>query len=75
MSLPTPIERANANLLTYYHRLAVAYNALPGQSLQQGFVAWAKQRYPDQWAVLLKIGRRMNEFSLCQFKIDREHKA
>ena len=56
-------------------RLAIAYNALPGQELQAGFQEWAKKRYRDTWAEALKMGRRMNEFSLCQFKIKRVLKA
>ncbi|KAL7959940.1 hypothetical protein V8C34DRAFT_278542 [Trichoderma compactum] len=55
--------------------LGVAYNALPGQPLQQGFGEWAKGRYPDVWAELMKVGRRMDEYSLCQFKIERVMKA
>lgn len=55
--------------------IAIAYNALPGQQLQQGFMAWAKQRYRAQWDEAMKSGRRMNEFSLCQFKMDRDMRA
>ncbi|KAL7795944.1 hypothetical protein V8C37DRAFT_372610 [Trichoderma ceciliae] len=55
--------------------LGIAYNALPGQQLQQGFQEWAKGRYYDIWAELMKTGRRMDEFSMCQFKIKRAMKA
>ncbi|KAL7939894.1 hypothetical protein V8C35DRAFT_288011 [Trichoderma chlorosporum] len=53
----------------------IAYNALHGQPLQQSFQEWAKGRYPDVWAELMKVGRRMDEYSLCQFKIERAMKA
>ncbi|UKZ75150.1 hypothetical protein TrVFT333_002824 [Trichoderma virens FT-333] len=55
--------------------LGIAYNSLPGQPLQKGFQEWAKGRYPDIWAELMKVGRRMDEYSLCQFKIERVMKA
>ncbi|KAK5992306.1 Complex I intermediate-associated protein 84 [Cladobotryum mycophilum] len=55
--------------------LAIAYNALPGQELQKNFQEWAKVRYGDVWEKLLKVGRRMNEYSLCQFRIKRPLKA
>lgn len=55
--------------------LGIAYNALPGQLLQQGFQEWAKGRFPEAWAELMKVGRRMDEYSLCQFKIQRPLKA
>ncbi|UKZ65682.1 uncharacterized protein TrAtP1_006877 [Trichoderma atroviride] len=55
--------------------LGITYNALPGQQLQKGFQEWAKGRYSDAWAELMKVGRRMDEYSLCQFKIERIMKA
>ncbi|KAM0250730.1 hypothetical protein ACHAQJ_008485 [Trichoderma viride] len=55
--------------------LGIAYNALPGQQLQQGFQEWAKGHYDDAWTKLMKVGRRMDEYSLCQFKIERAMKA
>ncbi|KND86351.1 Complex I intermediate-associated protein 84, mitochondrial [Tolypocladium ophioglossoides CBS 100239] len=55
--------------------LAVAHNALPGQELQAGFREWAKKKYRNTWAELDKVGRRLNEYSLCQFKINRVMKA
>ncbi|RFU78430.1 complex i intermediate-associated 84 [Trichoderma arundinaceum] len=55
--------------------LGIAYNALAGQQLQQGFQEWAKGRYHDIWTELMKVGRRMDEYSLCQFKIERAMKA
>ncbi|KAL6904978.1 hypothetical protein GGI43DRAFT_381368 [Trichoderma evansii] len=55
--------------------LGITYNALPGQQLQQGFQEWAKGRYQDTWTELMKVGRRMDEYSLCQFKIERIMKA
>lgn len=56
-------------------RLGIAYNALPGQKLQSDFQSWAKMQFPEQWALLEKKGKRMNEDSLCQFKLDRVIKA
>lgn len=64
-----------SQLLIYLCSLGIAYNALPGQPLQQGFQEWARGRYPDVWAELMKVGRRMDEYSLCQFKIERVMKA
>ncbi|GJN78335.1 hypothetical protein PLIIFM63780_001829 [Purpureocillium lilacinum] len=55
--------------------LAVAHNALPGQELQANFRDWAKKKYRDAWAELDRYGRRLNEFSLCQIKINRVMKA
>ncbi|ATY66249.1 complex I intermediate-associated 84 [Cordyceps militaris] len=55
--------------------LGIAYNALPGRELQNEFQTWAKLRYKEQWEELSKAGRRMNEYSLCQFKIDRNMRA
>ncbi|XWX01884.1 hypothetical protein V2A60_009913 [Cordyceps javanica] len=55
--------------------LAIAYNALPGRELQNEFQAWAKLRYKEQWEEIAKVGRRMNEYSLCQFKVDRNMRA
>ncbi|KAL7926160.1 hypothetical protein ACQKWADRAFT_281917 [Trichoderma austrokoningii] len=55
--------------------LGITYNALPGPQLQQGFQEWAKGRYSDVWAELMEIGRRMDQYSLCQFKIQRIMKA
>ncbi|KAJ3513737.1 hypothetical protein NM208_g15141 [Fusarium decemcellulare] len=51
--------------------LGVAFNALPGQQLQSDFRNWAKVRYPDAWAELELKGKRVNEDSLCQFKLNR----
>ncbi|KAM3514345.1 hypothetical protein MY11210_002020 [Beauveria gryllotalpidicola] len=55
--------------------LAIAYNALPGRQLQTEFETWAKLRYKLQWEEIIKVGRRMNQYSLCQFKIDRDMRA
>ncbi|PNY25398.1 Complex I intermediate-associated protein 84, mitochondrial [Tolypocladium capitatum] len=55
--------------------LAVAHNALPGQELQARFREWAKKKYRNTWAELDKVGQRLNEYSLCQFKINRVMKA
>ncbi|KAM5352567.1 hypothetical protein ACJ41O_005289 [Fusarium nematophilum] len=55
--------------------LGVVYNALPGQKLQSSFKSWAGLRYLDAWAELEKKGKRMNENSLCQFKLNRVLKA
>ncbi|KAJ6440280.1 complex I intermediate-associated protein [Purpureocillium lavendulum] len=55
--------------------LAVAHNALPGQELQANFREWAKKKYRNAWAELDRYGRRLNEFSLCQIKINRVMKA
>ncbi len=53
----------------------MAHNALPGQELQANFRDWAKKKYRDAWAELDRYGRRLNEFSLCQIKINRVMKA
>ncbi|KAI5467181.1 hypothetical protein BGZ63DRAFT_345905 [Mariannaea sp. PMI_226] len=55
--------------------LGVAFNALPGQQLQAKFKSWAKMRYPEAWAALEKKGKRLNEDSLCKFKLNRVLKA
>ncbi|KAJ3494642.1 hypothetical protein NLG97_g3946 [Lecanicillium saksenae] len=55
--------------------IAIAYNALPGRELQNEFQTWAKLRYKPQWEEIMKVGRRMNEYSLCQFKIERNLRA
>ncbi|XP_044717184.1 complex I intermediate-associated protein 84 [Hirsutella rhossiliensis] len=55
--------------------LAIAHNALPGQKLQEEFREWAKDQYHEAWTELNKVGRRLNEYSLCQFKIKRVIKA
>ncbi|PHH84003.1 hypothetical protein CDD83_2656 [Cordyceps sp. RAO-2017] len=55
--------------------LGVAHNALPGQKLQEEFREWAKEAFPDAWAELSKLGRRINEYQLCRFKIKRVMKA
>lgn len=68
-------RRDLGNLLLTGTSLGITYNALPGQRLQTAFQDWAKKRYSDTWAVLNKKGRRVNEFSLCQFKINRVMKA
>ncbi|KAI9900830.1 hypothetical protein N3K66_005092 [Trichothecium roseum] len=51
--------------------LGIAYNALPGQDLQRNFQDWAEGRLASDWAKLLKLGRRLNEYGLCQFKMKR----
>ncbi|EQL02060.1 Complex I intermediate-associated protein 84 [Ophiocordyceps sinensis CO18] len=55
--------------------LAIAHNALPGQKLQQDFRQWAKEQYHEAWTELDKVDRRLNESSLCHFKINRVIKA
>ncbi|KAH8171359.1 pentatricopeptide repeat domain-containing protein [Sarocladium implicatum] len=55
--------------------LGIAHNALPNRELQVEFEEWAKSKYRVQWSELAKTGRRMNEFGLCQFKIQRRLKA
>jgi hypothetical protein len=55
--------------------LGIAYNALPERALQEEFETWAKAKYRQPWEELNKLGRRMNEFSLCQFKIQRPLRA
>lgn len=57
------------------YSIAIAYNALPGRELQNEFQTWAKVRYKQQWEEIMKVGRRMNEYSLCQFKIERNLRA
>ncbi|KAK2603673.1 hypothetical protein QQS21_004146 [Conoideocrella luteorostrata] len=55
--------------------LAIAHNALPGQELQANYRDWAKKKYRATWAELDKVGRRLNEFGLCQIKIKRVMKT
>lgn len=55
--------------------LGVAFNAFPGQQLQEKFKSWASMRYPEVWAALEKKGKRMNENSLCKFRLNRVLKA
>jgi len=55
--------------------LGVAYNALPGQQLQSNFKEWAEKRYRKQWAELMKKRRRMTEYGLCAFNLDRTIKV
>lgn len=56
-------------------RLGIAYNALPGRELQNEFEEWAKAKFRLQWAELDKLGRKLNELSLCQFKLQRTLRA
>ncbi|KAG8428183.1 hypothetical protein J3459_005969 [Metarhizium acridum] len=51
--------------------LAIAHNALPGQELQANYRDWVKKKYRATWAELDKVGRRLNEYGLCQIKIKR----
>ena len=62
-------------MLTRGGRLAVAHNALPGQEMQAGFRDWAQKKYRDAWAELDKHGRRVNEYLLCEIKVDRAMRA
>ncbi|KAG6008710.1 hypothetical protein E4U21_004066 [Claviceps maximensis] len=55
--------------------LAIAHNALPGQELQANYREWAQKRYRAAWAELDKVGRRLDEYGLCQIKIKRVMKA
>ncbi|KAG5928365.1 hypothetical protein E4U42_000758 [Claviceps africana] len=55
--------------------LAITHNALPGQELQANFREWAQKRYRAAWAELDNVGRRLNEYGLCQIKIKRVMKA
>ncbi|GAB0135721.1 hypothetical protein EsDP_00004048 [Epichloe bromicola] len=55
--------------------LAIAHNALPGQELQANYRDWVKKKYRAAWAELDKVGRRLNEFGLCQIKIKRVMKT
>ncbi|CAM1500814.1 Fc.00g099760.m01.CDS01 [Cosmosporella sp. VM-42] len=66
-----PVVGAEPDAMT----LGVAYNALPGQQLQQDFQNWAKMRYPEAWAELEKKGRRMTRDELCKFKLNRTFKS
>lgn len=66
------IAQNNANALS---RLAIAHNALPGQELQANYRDWVKKKYRAAWAELDKVGRRLNEFGLCQIKIKRAMKT
>lgn len=58
-------------ILIYRNRLAIAHNALPGQELQANYRDWVKKKYRATWAELDKVGRRLNEYGLCQIKIKR----
>ncbi|KAF9774333.1 hypothetical protein IL306_007695 [Fusarium sp. DS 682] len=51
--------------------LGIAFNALPGQTLQSNFKGWAQTRYPEAWANLESKGKRLNKDSLCQYKLNR----
>ncbi|KEY72030.1 hypothetical protein S7711_00049 [Stachybotrys chartarum IBT 7711] len=55
--------------------LGVAYNSFPAQEPQSRFAEWAKKRHRQEWAELEKKGRRVNQYSMCQFNIKREFKA
>ncbi|KAI8669413.1 hypothetical protein NCS57_00756300 [Fusarium keratoplasticum] len=55
--------------------LGIAFNALPGQAMQEAFKKWAKAQYPEAWEVLEKRGKRLNRDSLCQFKLNRVLRA
>ncbi|PHH81034.1 hypothetical protein CDD80_4338 [Ophiocordyceps camponoti-rufipedis] len=55
--------------------LAVAHNALPGRGLQEDFRKWAESEFPEAWARLGKVKRRLDENQLCQIKIDRGMRA
>ncbi|KAM0502664.1 hypothetical protein ACHAP8_003494 [Fusarium lateritium] len=51
--------------------LGIAFNALPGQQLQADLKAWAQGRYSEAWAALESKGKRLNQDSLCQYKLNR----
>ncbi|CAJ0539247.1 Ff.00g069570.m01.CDS01 [Fusarium sp. VM40] len=51
--------------------LGIAFNALPGQTLQANFKNWAQSRYPKAWADLESKGKRLNKDSLCQYRLNR----
>lgn len=55
--------------------MGIAYNALPGQTPQKQFEEWAKLKYRDKWAELEKLGRKLNQLQLCQFKLQRPLEA
>ncbi|KAI1009190.1 hypothetical protein LB504_003323 [Fusarium proliferatum] len=55
--------------------LGIAFNALPGQTLQSNFKSWAQARYPEAWASLESKGKRLNKDSLCQYKLNRVIRA
>ncbi|KAF4339763.1 complex I intermediate-associated CIA84 precursor [Fusarium beomiforme] len=55
--------------------LGIAFNALPGQTLQSNFKGWAQTRYPEAWANLESKGKRLNKDSLCQYKLNRIMRA
>ncbi|OAA61865.1 calpain-like protein [Niveomyces insectorum RCEF 264] len=55
--------------------LGIAHNALPGQSLQAEFAAWATTAYPAAWQQLCKRGCRSTLEGLRRYKIRRELKA
>lgn len=55
--------------------LGLAYNALPGQTLQTDFAHWAATEYPDLWQQTTKSGCRSNADGLRRYNIVRELRA
>ena len=40
--------------------------------MQEEVEEWAKEAYPQVWAELMKIGRRLTRVGRKEFKIDRK---
>ncbi|CAD6503191.1 BgTH12-02859 [Blumeria graminis f. sp. triticale] len=61
--------------------LGTIYNCLPGESSQDMMQAWAEEYFPEIWAELWNIGRRMvrhkiyPEIRMRQFNLKRDFKA
>lgn len=48
------------------------FNAIPGQSKQEDVAIWIKERYPEIWTELGKIGVNVREDDMRFWKIDRD---
>jgi hypothetical protein len=57
------------------NRLGTFYNALPGQNRKDLVEEWAKELYPDAWADLEKVGRKVMKEGHRLFNITREIRA
>lgn len=60
--------------LTFY-RLGTFYNAIPGVSRKELMEEWGKDKYPDVWKQLEKLGQTEHEEGYMLFNMKREFKA
>jgi hypothetical protein len=57
------------------YRLGTFYNAAPGENRKDEVEEWVKERYPEIWAELEKVGRTTIDEDVELFNIVRDVKA